>query len=501
MKWNLKHISTNNDGTINTNVSLLGWNKLSVNETAGNELYLKSGDLLIKIDSEISLVSDKENWIAVYIDNILFNFYYLASGSYKYDTKRGLYEYRLQSIQKTFFKNIEEHKMHYDFITMHYNTGLSGIAKKLYFLSLMKGDGTYSTFLYRWAFPIGSVLDGLEGKHNQYGYLIDTVTHPIKLPNGTYDLPFIWRGMSVPDNMSDQIVIDQTFESQKYCDLVVTGITTEPVAYSSIYSHNSDNYMICDVSLSGGDGTIKVRNITDDSTPLTSGTFYRVSGAGDSEFDFSSRTTITEYYYTTWKEIFEIVSIGWNAFIRILPKIESNTLKVDIDIKPKIEEPAAGQITDVLWSERKLIMRKFEIDGVLISTLNWDYELEDIEHGQVFSASVPVATREKSNSNWENDLYIGISEQDTEHGGYDFRYPKNFFSHVTTPGLEFVKQWYENQIGAGDGYEGKILILYNDGSEKLVRVLDQLQFNSTTIQLNSIKINKDFLANIEGIVL
>ena len=104
--------------------------------------------------------------------------------------------------------------MNYDYITVNYNTGLSSIAKKLYFLSLMKGDGTFSTFLYRWAFPIGSVLDGLEGRHNQYGYLINTVTHPMKIPNGTYDLPFIWRGMSVPDNVSDQRTINQTVQSQ-----------------------------------------------------------------------------------------------------------------------------------------------------------------------------------------------------------------------------------------------------------------------------------------------
>jgi hypothetical protein len=505
MQWAVKKLLTEDDGEVNTigsNIVTI-FNDISVNETVGDELYLKAGDLVLKRYGALqSSVGGYKEWIALYIDDILFNIYEFDENAYEQDQKRGIYTYRFKSIQKKFFENIENHQMYQDNTTTDYNYGLSNIAQKLYDLSVKKGDGIYSTFTQRWGFPIGSVLDGLEGKHNDYGYQVGTVTHPMKLPNGTYDLPFLWRGMGVPDNVSDRMAINETFYVQKYYDLTVSGITTPPLAYSSIYSHNGDNYLIIDVNLVSGAGTIRVRNISDESTPQASGTFTKVSGVGDSTFSFSSYTTETEYYYTTWKEIFEIASIGWNAFVRIFPKIEGTPqiFKVDIDVIPKIEETAAGQITDVIWSERKKIKRKFAIDGISISTLNWEYTLGNSKRGFIFSKSVPVATREQSNSNWENDLYIGISEQDQVHQGYYYRLPANFFFH-TGGGDEFIKQWYENQIGASDCYEGIVNPKYNDGSDKLIRILDQLQFNSTTIQLNSIQIKKNFLANIEGIVL
>jgi hypothetical protein len=284
-----------------------------------------------------------------------------------------------------------------------------------------------------------------------------------------------------------------------------TSGTNLPAASGTLtkYSGNGDaTISFSSQSLEAKSGTITARRTSGTGNPSASGTLTKVSGTGDATISFSSQASDFSAYEFTWKDLFDLVVGGWNAFVRIRPYIASGTpdyLTIDIDIIPKTEAAIDSAITDVTWIERKLIKRKFEIDGISIQTDNYNYEL-GAKAGYINSKTLEIATQNIYNSNWEDALNIGITAQYTG-GGYDYQQPDDFFYNAGG-GDPFIKQWYENQIGATDGYTGKVYPIYDDGGgDDLVRILDQLEFDAKTIQINTIRIGNDRLMEIEGIVI
>ena len=568
MDWQIKKLVTSDDGSVDDEGLFYPFSDISINETVGDELYIESGDLVLKRAGAITPSLGDHEWISVYIDSVMVGVYRYDEDAYEKDEKRGLYIYRFKSIQKHFLEKMHDIAMTYSAVSNEINYALNGTLIDIFVINVLDGDGVAHNFVGRFGFSIGDILDNLSGLDNSLGFVIDDVTHPLEVAGSPYVIPVLWRGRGHHDTQTESIVIRSTFDFEtfweftvKHFEFTVSGITvdpsvgdvysnnssnfelievnissgsgtlmgvrtsgtnnpsasgtltrvsgsgdasitfsaysvvtdlpTNPIAYSSIYSNNYSNYEVIEI----GSGTIRCRRISGTNSPNTSGYLTNVSGAGDAKIGYSSWDSESSDIDMRWDEFFEIVSVGWNAYIAIIPKIESSTLKIDIKIIPRIELTASGQISVVSWSERKLIKEKYKIDGVAIAATNYTF-IDGDDKGHLMSKSVNLGERGQPNSNNETDLHIGITQYYGS-GGYDYTNPDDFF--YKSGGTAFIEPWYEDMIGAGDGYEGTALILYNDGSDKILKTLDQLTFSSIDVQITSLRIMKNFMAKISAI--
>jgi len=586
MAFNIALLTVSTAGVISntTNIDSSIIRGFTITHTVGNELYLEAGDLLLKTNDAISWASGI-NMVKVEWDSILFNIYVWDTNldSYEKDEKTGYYQYRLRSIQKHFYKLLAETQVA-DPGTGKWGNAYVGTIKTIEVMTIYMETGS-SMAHDRYGFPLGSLLDGLEGKHNNYYFVIGIVTHPCILPPNENCL-MLWRGKGTLHSETEFIAARDTFDynddGHDYFDFTVvkiglvpnetcscthnsasyywesndldyvdtwkfyvSGVSTFP-SQNDIYSHNSAQFTVDSIyNGGGGSGWIKATRTSGDNDPNNSGTLTRVSGSGDASITFNSiihcqsgtvtfkrhfdhdvhdplpsgtltctgtcddpmtftavsqQEKETSYYYITWDFIFKLTSILYNAFICATPRIQSNTLYLDIEFRPRIEVTPSGQISDsyITWINRKKISHNFNIDGVEISLVNYTYEQGDIEEGKnVYSKSIDIGCKRNLNDDWLTTLYIGLFEVSGASEDY-----KNPISPFYNPGYDpFIEDYYENLIGAGDGYEGKIKIDYNDGSAKVVKLLDYLQFDSgsTDIMLTEINSDEKGYAQIKGI--
>jgi hypothetical protein len=543
-------------------------------ETVGDSLYNECGDLVLKTKTIISAAGMYNEWISVYIDDVLVGVYEFDVDAYEYDEKKALYNYRFKSIQKIFFENAETLVLAYSSTSSQYNYGLNGTAAKVSYLHILLDGFNYYQPEDQYAFCLGDMLANLAGKHNSLGYLIDTVTQPAKkIAALVYDLPVLWRGLGVPDTVdSEGEAINLTFyRMPQYIFTIrnfrftVSGITIEP-GLGAIYENNGSEFAIISTSLTAGAGylyaarisgtnnpngynvltkvsgtgddeiiysgwnfhaamiteaedystlyqkfavgrvfqvinidgdEITMRRISGTGDPDAVGYLHKNSGDGDSYLSYSAYEIIYENYNTNWFDILKFVAIIYNSFIYAVPKIVSSVLKIDIKIIPRIVVTPGGQITVAIWVDRFLEKNKYIIDGVVVNALNYEF-LYGSAAGNIFQKSIDLADPGRSNSDNEINLYFGITSESS--GTYDYEDPRNAFYKYG--GGPFIQDYYEDLIGAGDGYSGTMLPAYNDGIAKILKVLDQILFNTTiTIELTSINISKNFLAKIEGIKL
>jgi len=431
-------------------------------------------------------------------------------------------------------------------------------------------------YLYRFAFPLGAILDGLETRHGDLGYAIDGVNHDIpKNSSGVYAFPVLWRGRGVHDVESDQDAIEKTFVEDSVGDMVISftaiDVATQPAA-GAVYTHNSSSYTVQEVDFdttykftvssvvqypvagktytnngatftvirtstnivvcsgtgvpaaSGtltqadglygdatitfssyqqlADGTIEAMRDPDDTTdPASSGTLTKSSGTGDSSISFTSRSDISDYtdgeWEVTWHDILKIASIYRNAFVMVKPKVESGVLKVDIDIRPRRKTADASPITAATWIERKRLINHYAVQGAIISTGNYDMPVGNTDARYLLEKTIPVSEPLVYNENSLVDLYLGITQQKTGSPGYDYTRPDEvFWDGYFTSLLEVL---YDDYLDGVTGFEGTVIPYYDDsGTDKALRILDQLNEGSDYMQIISIKLKKRGFAAVKA---
>lgn len=511
MDWVLIKVLTTDTGSINTfGANMWTYNRgeeITIDETLGDDIYIMAGDLVLKRAAILTVsAGGYHEWLAVYIDNTTANdlvgVFEFDVNAYEYDEKSGFYTYRLKSIQRYIWEQFTNIDITYDATTGALNTALNGVTEDLYSLSVIDGDGLAHSSVGRYCFPIGNILDNFDGLYEDLGLQFDNITHPITQFGASNDVAVLWRGRGHQETQSEADVIRSTFDYEVFYEFTVSGVTTSPIAYSSIYTNNSSTFEIIEINLSSGSGTLRARRISGTNSPTTTGTLTKSSGTGDATISYSAWDSEVENFSMTWADFFNIIANCWDCYIQFKPIINDahSLLTVDMLIYPRVGATASGAISQATFAERKLIKNKYEIDGVRISANNYDFEL-GAKDGHILSKSVDVAERGRPNSNDELDLYIGITSEDLV-GGYDITNPTNFFFVSSGGGDAFIKDQYEDRIGAGDGYEGQIICQYNNGSDDLIiRPPDQLSFNSITILITSMHINGNFLAEFEGVKL
>jgi len=222
------------------------------------------------------------------------------------------------------------------------------------------------------------------------------------------------------------------------------------------------------------------------------GTLFRGLSIADSETDqnkinFTFNTDGVTDFDMNWLQVFTLLAHSYNAFVKVTPEIVSGTpdrLGIIIDIMPRIYVTAGTPISVLTFAERNRVYWKYQLQGVKITGLNFEYKQGGWNAVNIIEKSVDVGSYTVAEPDYATMLY---------YRGYSLGNPPYFESGV-------VETYYADMLANAHGYEGKCLLNYNDGSEKLLKVLDQVSFDSTTIMINRLSINsRAALATFEGI--
>ncbi len=416
MGWEVKEFYTNQDGTLSgaeTTIDIVQ-KGIKIEETVGDEFYLKAGDLRLVTDKNWTVggltYPLAGYWVSVYKDGGLVGVFSIMHRDREENYKYGeLNIYRLRSLQSVFYEDLAAAKTFFSSTSSDWNAALT--AGVLNINELRIKDAYYNN---RYGFSLGDILSSLSGRHDQKGYQIDTISHPI--PTMTATVPTILRGIS-KDTGTDTI---------------------------------------------------------------------------DAAIDFNFYWNGTEYWGMTWKDIFEIASFGWNAFVLVRPKITSNKLSVDIEIIPKINV-TVGSTVSVKWEKLKKEWYKHNIAGVKINIINDEYTQGNSEAANVFTRSLNVANPiydVPAGLDWLKTLYWFDSgyRSATVNGYPDYDQLAAYFDTGK------VEPYYNDMITAGHGYSGRCVY---EGQ----KVLDQVSHNGDTFQITRITVNDKNIANIEGVVI
>jgi hypothetical protein len=193
-------------------------------------------------------------------------------------------------------------------------------------------------------------------------------------------------------------------------------------------------------------------------------------------------------FAVNWFQIFKIISLSYNAYIKITPIIDgSDILGITIDFTPRENVSAGSAISVLTFLERVKINNKYQIDGVLLNGNNFEYKLSNWQGLNAYVKDIEISDYTIAEPDYATALYLQGTPAGTG--------PPWFSSGGD------ADDYYTVLISAGHGYEGKCLIIYNDGSEKLLKVLDQVSFSGTNIMITRIRVGVSEAAEFEGVVI
>jgi len=423
--FKLKAVNTADTGEVVSggieNISNQVINRLSFDQTVGDEFFIKSSDMILEtvgVLPQIDRIPVGNNWIAVYVNDLLFNVYqHPGQSNYvEYNKKTGVYKYRLYAMQKVFYDHLKSTIIEYSTDSHEWNHDIPASFVTIDSITVHNGSGTPFSTLDRAGFSLGDLLGSLVSADNDYGYKINSMTVPMPTKNDN-DLPIIWRGLSVDIGDTDENIINLNF-----------------------YENGVD------------------------------------------------------IFHTRWFEIFQLAVFGWNAFIKVQPVFANDDLAINIDIVPKGNADLGTPVEDVKWIERTRVPKKYQLDGIQLSGENFEYTQGDLDGANVFSRSIEISDYDQPIDDHDLKLYWAAGDYNAGSGKYELTAP--YF----TAGL--VSLAYDNMISAGNGFEGKVLLIYEDGGvEQVLQVLDQIVIGAETMQINTIRGDASGRASIEGIVI
>lgn len=225
MGWSFVYFRTdyetagvNNSQNINSII-----NKFNIEETVGDEFFIRSGEIALNSRSLLPFnnTPSQWNWLALYYNDILYNVYLVGhlEEDYRYtdfDVTSNLYSLRLKPIQQVFYEHLKK--------TIIIRNATSGFwsynlgAAKVVIDAIREDNQSAPTFiLNRWGFSLGDMLATLVSTGimtNQFGYYISDFQLPDDLPLKDADnLPILFRGQSLDEGASASFAILETFEN------------------------------------------------------------------------------------------------------------------------------------------------------------------------------------------------------------------------------------------------------------------------------------------------
>jgi len=198
----------------------------SIEKTAGDDFYLKAGDITLKSYESLTWNISSNNWLVVFNNDLSASYgvFYREKVYSNYNTKTRLYTYKAYSIQKKFYDDFSQSGLIYSTWSDHI---FYALRESLVVVSEVNIDGTNQQ--NRFAFSPGLFINNLASKRTSWGYCINTVTNthiPAPVAN---NLPLIMRGQSLPAaSATHQEVIEHTFENDDITFMNLLKMAVEP---------------------------------------------------------------------------------------------------------------------------------------------------------------------------------------------------------------------------------------------------------------------------------
>jgi hypothetical protein len=214
MSFTFKHIKTTPQGVIHssTEIDKSIIRDFFIEQSVGDELVLKSGEITLSMRQHIFPDDSFFNWIAVYLDDILLDVYSLPADGKpnKRDDKFNTEVLELSSIQLKFLNECKYTRIQYTSDTDMWNYVVANCKTMVNQLVLKKpGEENYTTNAPCCVFPLFALLGALTGTNNKIGFEIGKVSHDQDIL--FHDVIMLWRGGSKGQNATPDELITWTF--------------------------------------------------------------------------------------------------------------------------------------------------------------------------------------------------------------------------------------------------------------------------------------------------
>lgn len=407
-----------------------------IEETVGDEFFIKSGDLTLRHLSPIrrrAVVGPSlKHWLLVTFgstadDPIIGVYSVPPEGFEDYDHLTGIYTTRLKSAQQIFYEDLASTRIQYTTDTTAWAQNLPSAIVSIENLTIVV-DGETFTVLDQYGFLLKEMLKSLTGRHNDHYYLINLVNiHELPGLTDEDNAPIIFRGESLSVSFyTPQVAINYTFS-----------LNAEGEVYNLFWKDFFDLAAFC-----------------------TNG-YIRLSPN-----DFQIQT--------------------------------NRILAFDITLTPRqgYDVPASPSEKD--WHERRLSLYRYKIDGVHLQGKNFEFT-QGIQAAKLFERLIDISDPARD-SDAPHELYMGVGNYNHTFfngfpqfsilsGGGETR---SYFRE----GL--INPFYADLIASGHGYAGKIT--YNgELALDFIKVSPGgIDPAGDIIQLNKISISPEGIATIEG---
>lgn len=263
-------------------------------------------------------------------------------------------------------------------------------------------------------------------------------------------------------------------------------------------SHSDKNYMVdivtsCGYKISDGISGLPI--------------IYRGTSVDHEDLEGAVDLTFTNYD-VTWLDVFKLSIFGFDAFVRVTPKIKTvgadDYLAIDVDVIPKCKIVAVD-LTTPKWLTRNKLTSKYYMDGIhLSSSVNnssgnpsFDYTQGTTEGRgiKVLEKSVDIADPEAWIPIASESLYWSTGYPDGLNWDINIGLINNFYftsGHVAPYYAEFLDAEKSHGISGRIRYEGQ-------------RVGDHIYADEDKMQIYRLQIQRDksggAVADIEGILI
>ena len=214
-----------------------------------------------------------------------------------------------------------------------------------------------------------------------------------------------------------------------------------------------------------------------------------------------------EQFGVTWFDIFKLAIFGWNAFVRVKPKIldvgGTDHLAMDVQIVPK-DALASYSPTTPQWLDAKYIPKKYFLDAIHLSSAitdddgdpSFEYLQGNLKSKNIFEKEIEIADPDAALTGaYEEVLYWSAGDYDPVTERYDILDAGDNRPYFAS-GL--VEPWYAGMITSGNGYTGKIRYAGECAGGTLYDPFGGV------IHINNLTIKRDMggaVADVEGLVI
>ena len=212
MKWRFEIITTEIDGeVINRQEFPPVYGNFDIEQTLGDEFFIKSGDINIQTKKAITIdvSGGRTNYLIVYLNGELFDAYIIPREYDELDQKTKKYKAKYFGVQKKFYDDLKSVIVAYATDLDLYNDAVEDAAFDMIYTISSGPQNKEGT-----GFSLGALLTGLatNKKSNGFGYRINSISYPGSIGE-TDDVAILHMNSPahVPSETTLTDLIDSTF--------------------------------------------------------------------------------------------------------------------------------------------------------------------------------------------------------------------------------------------------------------------------------------------------